>query len=46
MLNGSEEMEREESRNINIEGADTTSGSECDRVADGDGAEEADGVEN
>ena len=31
-------MEREEGRNINIEGADTTNGIECDKVADGDGA--------
>ena len=36
-------MEREEGRNSNIEVADTTVGRECDRVANGDDAEEYEG---
>ena len=36
--NGSEEMEREEGRNSNIEGTDTIGGGECDIVVNGDGA--------
>ena len=39
-------MEREKDRNSNIEGADTTGGSGCDRFPYGDGAEEAGGVSN
>ena len=38
--NVSEETEREEGINSNIEGTDTTDGSECDKVVEGDGKEE------